>query len=254
MNKLGAFFTCYDELEATRFSLHCMRVTYPKMPVYLVYESEINFKYLERELPNVCVSKEEDTLSKCIKIQPSNYLVPENQVALRKCAWSVLTRLCRASTYLNSEYIIMLDPDAVIAGPLNIPDGVALLGSRVNTNVAPLTQLNEVLKRYGGVELTAWGATPAIFNVKKFKEGMQILFDRPQIFVDMCNSFYAMFAHDVLLPSVFSLIGETETVNPDLVECIREPNWHRMGKPLLHQFKAYYPKRNTPYASGDWKQ
>lgn len=250
--KLGAFFTCYDELEATRFSLYSLRFIYPETPIFLVYESDVDFKRLEKELPNLVTHKEEDTLSKCFQIQPYNFLQPENQQAIRKAAWAVLDRLNRAIEYLQTDYVIMLDPDAVVRGPLTIPQGVGLLGSRVNTNAFVLSGLSDVLVKYGGIRLAAWGATPAIFNSEKFLKGFAILRDNPKIFEEMCASFYAMFAHDVLLPSVFSLIREPETFNPDIVECIRNPQWMQTDKPLLHQYKKYYPKRQTVYATSNW--
>ena len=54
------------------------------------------------------------------------------------------------------------------------------------------------------------------------------------------NEFYAIYAHDVLLPLVFALVGEEETLNLDIVECNRNSNWRNSGHPLVHQYKEFY--------------
>jgi hypothetical protein len=251
-HKLGAFYTCYDELEATRFSISSFRSSYPLSPIRLFYEGDADFKSLESEFSNLISSKEEDTLSKCFGVGPHNYLEPDNLAAISKCAWTVLERLASSIEFLQSEYVIMLDPDAIVRGQLNIPDGSALLGSRINSHVFVLSSLNRVLIKYGGVPLTAWGATPTIFNADKFLSARKILLDNPDIFPEMCAAFYAIFAHDILLPSVFSLIGESEVFNPDIIECGRDANWRTSPKPLLHQYRELYPKRDTKYAAGNW--
>ncbi len=165
---------------------------------------------------------------------------------------AVINRLTRATEYLNSEYILMMDPDAIVRGALTIPDGVGLLGCRANQNPGLLKPMNEVLGKYSGKEITAWGATPAIFNVSKFVKAREILMSHPTLVDELCGSFYAVFAHDVLLPILFSLIGEEETLNPDIIQIQSNPNWVETICPLIHQFRKYYPKRTSKYAMANW--
>jgi hypothetical protein len=42
----------------------------------------------------------------------------------------------------------------------------------------------------------------------------------------------------------FALKGYEETINDEIVECLRVPNWEITGKPLVHQYRYYYPKQN----------
>lgn len=246
-NKLGVYFTCFDELEAARVSIFYLKRVYPGIPIRLFYEGDINFKFLETETMNLLATKEEDNLSAALKSKFDNF----NPEVVKRATLDVINRLRTAIPFLNSEYILMLDPDAIVRGQLNIPDGVALLGSRVNVNHGQLDKLNQVLTKYGGKSLEKWGATPAIINTDKFLKAMEVFYKYPNLINEMCESFYAMFAHDVLLPSIFSLIGESETFNPDIVECGRNPNWAQTTCPLVHQFTEYYPKRKTKYSSGN---
>jgi hypothetical protein len=247
MNKLGIFFTCFDELEATRFSLNILKKVYPDIKIRLFHESNINFKFLESEISNLKCSQEEDTMSDYLGIEYNNYLSDKDQFAIKKAALAVIHRLRESIPYLNSEYILMMDPDAVVRGSLNIPENSGLLGCRINTHIWALEKLNITLKKYGGIKITAWGATPAIFNVKDFLIGSDILLNTPNLLDDLCKSFYWFCAHDILLASIFSLIGKEETFNPQLLQCESVPNWREHNHPLLHQFREYYPPRTSKY-------
>jgi hypothetical protein len=253
MKKLGVFFTCFDELEAARISLNYLKRIYPDIPVYLVYESDLNFKYLESEISHLKCYKEKDTMSDYLNIEYHDYLSPKDQNAIRTASDAVMDRLSRAIPYLDSEYILMMDPDALVRGPLTIPEGVGLLGCRINQNIGQLDLLNKTLKKYGGKEITAWGATPAIFKVEKFIKARNILLENPDILDELCASFYWFCAHDILLASLFSLIGEEEVFNPDIVQCKTEYYDHNKlaNCPLIHQFTKYYPARTHKYKANE---
>ena len=249
---LGVFFTCFNELEATRYSLNILKQVYPTIPVYLVYEGDVDFHVLESEISHIVTNKVEDTMSDVFRIQAYNFQTPNQHAAIKRAALAVINRLTSAIEYLQSEYILMMDPDAIVRGVLHIPEGAGLFGCRMNCNPPLLANMNAVLKKYGGIEVKAWGATPAIFNVKKFKKATEILNSHPALMDELCGSFYAIFAHDILMAILFSLIGEEETFNPDIIQIGNNPNWQQTNCPLVHQFREYYPKRNTKYATANW--
>ena len=56
----------------------------------------------------------------------------------------------------------------------------------------------------------------------------------------LSQKYYAIHAHDLLLPILFALVGEEEQFNPDVIECERDPQWHSKPNPLVHQFRVYY--------------
>ena len=247
MNKLGIFFTCFDELEATRISLNHLKSVYPDIKINLFTESKINFSFLEKEISGLKTSSVEDTMSDYLGITFENYLSDKDQNSIRKASLAVINRLMESFDYLDSEYVLMMDPDAIVRGELNIPHKVGLLGCRINTHIWAIEKLNNVLLQNGGVKITAWGATPAIFNVELFKKGVHKLLNTPNLLEDLCKSFYWFCAHDILLASIFSLIGHEETFNPELLQCQSVENWRNHSHPLLHQFREYYPPRKSKY-------
>ena len=237
--KLGFFFSCYKENRAVENSLSELRKHYPDNPIYLVSDGGSDFNYLKDSYDNLFVSLEEDTMSSTFNITDQNWREEVHQNAIRQATYAVLNRLERAIEYCQTDYILMMDPDALVRGQLNIPEGVKLLGSRVNTGLP--VELQVVLSRIPGAKvINCWGATPALFETKTFMDSWSRLKASPNVMDAFVDSFYAIYAHDVLLPLVFALVGEEETFNPDIVECNRNPNWRNTTQPLVHQFKEFY--------------
>lgn len=178
-------------------------------------------------------------MSATFNITDQNWREEVHQSAIRQATYAVLNRLERAIEYCQTDYILMMDPDALVRGELNIPEGVKLLGSRVNTGLP--VELQVLLSRIPGAKvIDCWGATPALFETKTFMDSWSKLKASPQVIDAFIYCFYAIYAHDVLLPLVFALVGEEETFNPDIVECNRNPNWRNTTQPLVHQFKEFY--------------
>ena len=237
--KLGFFFSCYKENRAVENSLSELRKHYPDNPIYLVSDGGSDFNYLKDSYDNLFVSLEEDTMSATFNITDQNWREEVHQSAIRQATYAVLNRLERAIEYCQTDYILMMDPDALVRGELNIPEGVKLLGSRVNMGL-PI-ELQVFLSRIPGAKvINCWGATPALFETKTFMDSWSRLKASPQVIDAFIYCFYAIYAHDVLLPLVFALVGEEETFNPDIVECNRNPNWRNTTQPLVHQFKEFY--------------
>ena len=237
--KLGFFFSCYKENRAVENSLSELRKHYPDNPIYLVSDGGSDFNYLKDSYNNLFVSLEEDTMSSTFNITDQNWREEVHQNAIRQATYAVLNRLERAIEYCQTDYILMMDPDALVRGKLNIPEGVKLLGSRVNTGLP--VELQVALSRIPGAKvINCWGATPALFETKTFMDSWSRLKSGPEVMDAFIDSFYAIYAHDVLLPLIFALVGEEETFNPDIVECNRNPNWRNTTQPLVHQFKEFY--------------
>jgi len=248
MSSIGFFFSCFNEKKAVEYSLSQLVIHYPDSPIYLVSDGGHNFSYLESEYKNLKTTLEDDTMSETFKITAGvsgcdknvgNYAQDYYQEVIKKCALTVLNRLESAIKYCNTDYILMMDPDTLVRGKLNIPKGSKLLGSRINHGFP--NGLKNILARVeGAIVIDCWGATPAIFEVKTFMESWTLFKNTPELLDMLSKEFYAVYAHDVLLPIIFALVGEEETFNPDIIECNRDSEWEIKTNPLVHQFKRYY--------------
>jgi len=237
--KLGFFYSCHKEKRAVDKSIQELRKHYPTAPIYLVSDGGLDYSYLTQKYNNIFVSLEEDTMSDTFKVTDQNFKELIHQNTIQSCTLAIIDRLKRAIDYCNTEYMLMMDPDAFVRGPLHIPEGVKLLGSKINTGLPQ--GMKDVLAHIDGAKvINCWGATPAIFETKTFIKGVKKLTNTH--LNNLSNEFYAIYAHDVLLPTIFALVGEEEVLNPDITECNRDYDWRTNNKPLVHQFKENYMK------------
>jgi hypothetical protein len=251
MNNLGVMFTCYDEFEATRVSLNLLKQVYPDIKIRLFTESDLSFNVLEREIFNLKVSSENDTMSKYLGFTFEGYNPDKDYLVVKEAALAVISRIEESINFCETPYLLMMDPDAIVRDKLTIPEGVSLLGCRANTHIWAIKKMNDVLESYGGIRLSAWGATPAIFNTKDFLKAKDVILNEKGLLDDLCKSFYWFCAHDILLGAMFSLIGKEETFNPDILQCEWVPDWPYRKNPLLHQFRLYYPPRSSKYKTNE---
>lgn len=244
-HKLGIYVFCYNEVEAVKYALNSCRVYHPDAPIYLAIESDTDFSSLST-LENISINHVEDSLSDILPIRPDErFRLPHNQRAIKFGITAFFDRLEKAIPFFNSEYIILHCPDTLIRGKLTIPDGVGLLGSQVNKYFSGDT--NALLVEQGGIPINSFGAVPAIFRTDDYIEAVKLFNSDPAFIDKLCNSFYAVCSYDILLPILFSLICKSETFNPDITECSRNPNWETSPHPLLHQFRKYYPVRTAKH-------
>jgi len=250
MSSIGFFFSCYKEKRAVEYSLSELVKHYPDSPIYLVSDGGEDFSYLESEYKNLKTNLEEDTMSETFKITAGrsgcdkvngNFQEEYYQNVIKKCTLAVLNRLESAIDYCKTDYILMMDPDTLVRGKLTIPEDAKLLGSRINKGLPK--GVKDILARVEGAKIIdCWGATPAIFETETFMKSWEMFKHTPELLDMLSKEFYAIYAHDVLLPIIFALVGEDEIYNPDIIECSRNPFWEVCPNPLVHQFKRYYDK------------
>tara|TARA_Y100000356_G_scaffold135241_1_gene147623 strand:+ start:2353 stop:3150 length:798 start_codon:yes stop_codon:yes gene_type:complete len=244
-HSFGFFYTCFNEKEAIDYSIKILRKNYSDSPIYL-FSEDLDFGYLEDEYDNLKTSIEEDTLSPLLNMDGDYHLgiyrQEKYQKLIKRSAWAILNRLDIAIKYFNTDYVVMCDPDTLVRGKLTIPNNAKILGSKVNSLPPEFKKFQQVLKSLGSHVhiIDSWGATPAVFEVKTFLKGLNILKSDMSIFDRLSMEYPHVYAHDLLIPIVFSLVGEEEVFNPDIIECFRDPNWRFKPNPLVHQFKDYY--------------
>ena len=243
MNKLGALLTCYNEIDAVDYAIKSFHTHYPDSKVYLVTESSISYdKFIS---DNISVNYGHDSMSfysssKFANDLPIVFQSDTIQEYIKTAVNIFLDRVIQAIEFCKSDYLILLDPDALVRGKLNIPSNAALLGSLFNKGVPE--SFKSVLQDVpGAVVFDQWGATPAIFDTKLFLKAYDRFKSIPGLLSEFTQSWYAFYAHDIIIPTLFSLIGIPETKNHDLTECNTDPNWENSGKPLIHHFKRFYP-------------
>lgn len=247
MKTVGFFYSVFKEKKAVEYSIEQLRIQYPNSSIYLVSDGGLDFSYLESQYDNMSTFLEEDTMSETFDITGDyingNFRQEHYQKVIKKCAYTVLGRIERAIQYCNyPDWMVMCDPDCLIRGKLNFPENAKILGSRINCCL-PQGYQNLLRSIPGAIPISNWGASPCVFEVKTFLKALEKFryLDTTENLLDkLCLEFYAMYAHDVLFPTIFALVGEEEVFNHDVVECTRNANWKNTSHPLVHQFREYY--------------
>jgi hypothetical protein len=246
VENFGALVTCYDEIDAVKYSLKCFRKIYPTTNIYLITESKDSDYSSLLEFDNISINHVEDTMYFIPKITDQNFLEPHFQEKILFATTSFLNRVKKAIEYCKNDYLLLMDPDTLVRGPLSIPQGAKLLGSRINSGL-PIELRNILSEISGAIDIDCWGATPAIIHCDTFLKSYKYVTEQDSTFLPrIAKTFYAVFAHDVILPILFALQGEYEIFNPDIIECNRFPDWTQTDHPLVHQFKHFY--KNSDYS------
>lgn len=239
----SVFFTAFKEKNAVEFSLALLNKLYPQIDIFLVSDGGEDFSYIQNYLSNVRFYMGQDTISKTFEITDANFKLTKHQETMKISIQILFDRLQKSIDLFNKEYILMMDPDTLIRGRINIPKDAKLLGTKVNSGHIITEEFISVLNSIEGAKIfDSWGATPTIFHVETYKRALSVLNNNPNLLNKLCASTYAMYAHDFLFPTLFALVGEEEQENPEIVECTRNKNWMNTNHPIVHQFKFLYPQ------------
>jgi hypothetical protein len=240
MTMFGVLVTCYNEVRAVEYSLKSFREIYPTTKIYLTTESKTSDYSNLLKLNHISINHVEDTMYFIPKITHENFLEYHFQEKILVATNAFLNRVKQAIEYCQSDYLLLMDPDTLVRGELSFPDGAKLLGSRINVGL-PWTLRKILQETSGAIDIDCWGATPAIIHCETFLKSHKYVMEQDPTFLPrIAKTFYAIFAHDVILPILFALQGEQEVFNSEIVECNRNPYWQKTSHPLVHQFKYFY--------------
>lgn len=247
VTNIGVMMSCFDEVEAVSFAIQEFRKFYPENKIFVFNESKEDYNFLLERDSNIRIKNDKDTMSFYYE-NPIHqvYLLPEFQKKIQDAVLTFLDRINQTIKYSQAEYLLLMDPDVLVRGELNIPSNISLLGSLRNNGVPPEVKkiLNDI---EGAVVINEWGATPGIFKVETFKRAYDKFISTPNLLSRLTMSWSSFYAHDIIIPVLFSLIGEREQLNVDFTECNTDMDWQTNQKKLVHHYKKYYKDVETKF-------
>lgn len=239
----GVFYTCYTEMDAVSKSLELLHEIYPEIPVLLISDGGSDYSSLEDSYPNMKAELSHDSRGLIPKIRPETYRSEEIQKYMIESIFTFLERIDKAIEYCKKPYLLIFEPDVLVRGKLHIDENAHLLGSRVNHYYWAKDQINEVFKEIpGSVPIEYYGAVPTIMKCETFMKVSTYFKNNPNFIKRFCEIDPAFANYDLFIPVLFSALGYSEQLNPELTECMRNPYWRNSQHPLLHQFREFYPK------------
>ena len=248
----------YKQKEAFEYSLARVREQYPTSKVYVVSDGGLDYSYLEDEYEDLKFEMGEDTIGPYTKMTFHNYLQPDNQLAIKKNIAATIERVTKGIEYCgNPDWMFMTEPDVLLRGKISYPENGKLLGTRLNYawdipgRLEQYIAMNEISSQIeGSIPMFRWGAVPAIFHTETFLKASKVYQDNFELLDGITATVFGVNCFDVIMPFLFSLVGEEEVFNSETIECMRDPSWRNSSHPIVHQFREHYSEESHyPYIS-----
>tara|TARA_B100001093_G_C26837379_1_gene1018987 strand:- start:798 stop:1643 length:846 start_codon:yes stop_codon:yes gene_type:complete len=247
INDIGFVYNCvFKQKQAFVRSVEAIREVYPESKIYAVSDGGLDYSFLEDE--NFIFSMEDDFKSPLKNIDGDNFLLPEHQEATKKEMLKTLERVEKGIEVCgNPEWICMTEPDVLIRGRLTYPENGKLLGSRINCATVSQECLDQFMSMNSllseietSTPVLRWGAVPVLFHTETFLKALQVYKDNFNILDKLTEKHYAPGTFDLFIGLIFALVGEPEVFNSEVTECLRNPQWHTSGHPIVHQYREFY--------------
>lgn len=238
----------YKQKSSLEYGLKQIRNIYPNSKIYIVSDGGLDYSYLEDEYDNLKFEMGEDTISAYTKINFANYLEEENQQVIKKNIKVNIERVLKGIEYCeNPDWIFMTECDVLLRGKVSYPSNAKLLGSRLNyawdipNRLEQYISMNKISSQVdGSIPLFRWGAVPPIFETKVYLNAVEVYKKNFDLLDNITSTVCGINCFDLILPFLFSLIGEEEVYNSEIIECLRDPSWKNSSHPIVHQFREYY--------------
>ena len=247
MANFGISYSCFTEKKAVEYSIEVLRQIYPDCPVYLVSDGGGDYTFLEQKFDNLKVSHEEDMRGWCQR-RTEEQNTENMHEKLYETAMSWIERNKSAVDFCKTPYMLMMEPDVLIRGKIDIPKDAKLVSPEiVNFAKRPDNEAGwvEVLKQIpGSVPCTGW-SWPLIYDSEAFNVVYDFIKKNDDIFRAFVKADWEFgSAGDVTLPVIFAACGYTLTVFDQATDCARNSNWRNSYHGLLHAYREQYPKND----------
>ena len=229
--------------------MRSIRNLYPDSPIYIVSDGGYDYQYLEDEIGNLKFEMGVDTMGPYKKVDFNNFTQKEHQESIKNNIAATVDRLEKGIKYCgNPDWIFMSEPDVLLRGKFSVPKNAKILGSRLNEASMPPSvrldqwiEFNKILCEVDtSIPIFRWGAVPPIFHTETYLKAIEIYKSNFDTLTKITEVLYGVNCYDIIMPFFFSLIGEPEIFNSEIVECLRNHNWKNTSHPIVHQWRELY--------------
>jgi hypothetical protein len=243
--KIGCFHTVYENKKSTEFILQEFRKYNPDAPYTLVCDGGVNYYDIAKKYNCKYVHS-------YMRIGRRNGGHPSGIYGFTKdetLHWLHHFREAALHCQQNeATHMIMMEDDVLCKGKVNFNPEWEIAGFDTEGNkISPLL-LDYLAKKYNVYPNVDWygagGGT--IFKVSTFLENYHKMYD----FIDF--EFEHIIKHldyrfgwlDLYMQILYFVCGKKYSVNPDLTEVWKTPNYMTSHHTLVHAYKEYYEPVN----------
>ena len=247
---VGFIYNCvYKQRKSFEYGLRSIRNLYPDSPIYIVSDGGYDYQYLEDEIGNLKFEMGVDTMGPYKKVDFNNFTQKEHQESIKNNIAATVDRLEKGIKYCgNPDWIFMSEPDVLLRGKFSVPKNAKILGSRLNEASMPPSvrldqwiEFNKILCEVDtSIPIFRWVAVPPIFHTETYLKAIEIYKSNFDTLTKITEVLYGVNCYDIIMPFFFSLIGEPEIFNSEIVECLRNHNWKNTSHPIVHQWRELY--------------
>ena len=234
MRSLVAYHQCFNNRKATEFVVKNFREHNPDTPYYLWSDAGSDFSDIAAKY-NVKWIYDERNVG-------MNYLPAKD-------SWVLIERIMDCFDDSKCEYMLLMEDDVYCRGTIEVENDFDLAGANTPGNIIGKEAFQYIKDVYGVNPNVNWynacGGT--ILNRNIFYENHAIIKkfleeDYDYIMNNLSGEQFGWTfgSMDSFLGFLYMICGKEISVNSDLVEHLRNPNWQSSTYKLVHQYKEHY--------------
>lgn len=234
MRTLVAYHQCFNNRKATEFAVRKFREHNPDIKYYLVSDGGSDFSDIAEKYNLNWVYDERNV--------GMNYLPAKD-------SWVLVERIMNCFDDSGCQYMLLMEDDILCRGKIEVENDFDLAGANTPGNFIGKESLEYIQNKYKITPNVNWynacGGT--ILNKNIFYENYEIIEtfikeDHDYIMNTLSGEKYgwSFGSMDSFLGFLYMICGKQISINSDLIECLRYPNWESSPCKLVHQYKEHY--------------
>jgi hypothetical protein len=232
MNKLSAYYACYNNKPATEFVLLNFRKYFPESTICLISDGGLDFTDLAKKYNTYYYYVNNIFNSGPTNIYSSNRMIDW---------WNRQKLVCDIS---NSDYTMILEDDVFVQSNFDIEQEFHMKGvAKHSTNLFTNKMIEDIAK-FGNINNDYYGMCGgSVYNSKIFKEIyndaiLDIKNNHDNLLQNDFSSYYKLGAVDANITYHFNKRG----FSYDIAEWLTEDQNNPLNKPVIHSWKNFYVK------------
>jgi hypothetical protein len=187
--------------------------------------------------------------SSCMELfyRPKNHLGERPEISLTESLEIIncyVKRLESAARSTNSKEILCLEPDSLVRGPVKLSSGVDLECLTVNKYSKELVDfVNQLSKSV--ITIDGWGFCVGLVSRDCLIGIASFVSDNQSLISKLLKVDGRIVNIDHGLPILAHLAGFSVSKSKSITEVGRNRFWRFNRKPIVHQFKKYYPRSSS---------
>jgi hypothetical protein len=216
-----------------------------KKAVEFVLES---FRKYHPEDPYVIWSDNGDDYSDLCEKYNVKYFHSDYNVGIKHYdknqVFELFDRIRKTCEFVNKKYIVWMEDDVLIRGKIEIDDSVEFSGQSFTGNYFWGDSFDYLTKKYNIMPNVKWFGTAggAVLLSEIFLEKFDVI----EKFIEndyeyMTNALWTEMGHpDIMITIAHFLCGKKYSVNTQLTDVNKNPDWRNSNHTLVHSFKEFY--------------